>query len=197
MLWIPVAFLSGGLVGGFIGGFIGVNGAKKKIEELEKLLEEAKKEKTDLLNKFENQTNKALEEISEKVRTDTVDFVSRPPVSSIDSVKEETVVEAVQEKVGTRPPFRISEEAFRHELATVDDDTLIYYTKSGVLADNGGSEMTNPKYYIGDVFSELIDGVYDDEDKVFVHNEALEQNFEIEIDHSQNYYRDVAGSYDF
>lgn len=185
MLWIPVAFLSGCLVGGFAGGFIGTAGAKKKIEALEKRLEAAESRSSELIDKYDRRTDEALEKASEALQRDMNDFrfsAKEPPKSSI---SEPTMGD---EEAETRPPFRISEEEYRNELATMDEDNLIFYQRDGVLVDNAGNPVESPETFIGEAVSKgLIDGEFDDEDKIYVHNEKLEQNFVIEINTMTHY----------
>ena len=185
MMWVPVAFLSGVLVGGFAGGFIGTNGAKKRISELEEHLRMLEKEKTDLIDKYDKETDKALEAATKSLQEA---FTAVPPVSSLDSAEE-----TEEDGPKARPPFLITEEEYRNELASVDDDDLTYYTRAGVLSDDAGNKVDTAKLLIGDIYDQLIDGDFDDEDTIYIHNEELEKNFAIYID-SQTYYRDLSAA---
>lgn len=188
MLWIPVAFISGAIVGGFAGGFIGTNGAKKRIEELEERLKMLEKEKTDLVDKYDHEADKALAEATASLQKA---FTAEPPVSSLDESEEEKENE---EEVPKRGPFLITESEFRNEFATIDDDHLTYYSRDGVLADDGGNEVDNPRSLLGQAYDQLVNGEFEDEDTIYIHNEQLEQNFEIEIDFSSSYYRDISAA---
>lgn len=191
MLWIPVAFMSGCLVGGLAGGFIGTAGAKKKIEALQKRLEAAESRSSELLDKFDKQADKALETASAALQRDMEDlkFSAAPPKSSLD----EEPVEKVEERDRARKePFCISEEEYRNELATIDEDNLIYYKRDGVFSDNAGNELEAPEMLIGEeIKNGLINGDFDYEEKIYVHNEQREMNFVIEINDVSHFYNDV------
>lgn len=101
----------------------------------------------------------------------------------------------------------ISAKQFNENLEYRDNETLTYYQMDDVLVDSANHRIQNEEATIGKECMGLIasmerpEGTEDIDDEtdvesfVYVNNEIDDVLYEVIVNHNQNFYRDMAGSY--
>lgn len=101
----------------------------------------------------------------------------------------------------------ISAKRFKEDLEYRDNETLTYYQMDDVLVDSANHKIEHEEAVIGKECLGLIssmekpegtedlDNDIDIESFVYVDNEIDDCLYEIIVNHNQNFYKDVAGSY--
>lgn len=83
----------------------------------------------------------------------------------------------------------IDEHQFVQSMSVVDNETIVFYQKDGVLTDSCGEPIPNSVNLLGYEALTTIEDTTDD--FVYVTNEKLEKMFEISIEHDKSFYQDV------
>ena len=86
----------------------------------------------------------------------------------------------------------IDEDAFRKDLDYRDNETVTYYQQDGVLADSADMPIHNEEELIG--IEALDELAKTNEDFLYVSNDDEDKMYEVIVDHSTNYYRDLMGA---
>ena len=101
----------------------------------------------------------------------------------------------------------ISPERFNADIEYRDNETLTYYQMDDVLVDSANHRIQNEEATIGKECMGLIasmerpEGTEDIDDEtdvesfVYVDNEFDDVLYEVIVNHNQNFYKDIAGSY--
>ena len=181
LIWIPVSFVGGLIGGGLLGGYFATRGCREKIKRLEEERKEETAEMTAMKEKYAKKIEKEENEIDKKLEKDMKDISK--PVKSAESTSKRVIDH----------PVRIDEAEFDRDIDTgMDHEALTYYRLDSVLADEHDEQVDDPVGLVGRDVWESLDIVEDE--TVWARNYELEMDFEITIDASLSYYRDVAGS---
>ena len=95
-----------------------------------------------------------------------------------------------------KDPYEISEEEYEEKLTKINSESLMYYTVDRVLADENDEVVKNPISLVGAPLFEYLGIATMDTERVYVHNDMANTNFEIVIEHGISYRRDVLGAID-
>lgn len=181
ILWIPVSIVGGIVTGGVLGGYFATRGCREKIKRLEEERKQETKEMEEMREKYASKLEKAEKELDDSIAKGMKD-ISKPIKSA-----EKTSKRVVDH------PMRIDETEFNRDIETgVDHENLTYYRLDSVLTDEHDEVVDDPTGLIGKDVWESLDIVEDE--TIWARNYELEMDFEINIDASMSYYRDVAGS---
>lgn len=197
IIYGAIGFLLGGLVGGFFMGCLCGKEYKKKISQLEqendilknnrrdeKAKEFEAREKEVKQNRFDKMTAK---EIIEKAG-----YKAPERKETEDDDEEDLELEEVE----FDDPFDedgairlITKEAYNEDIMTRDSETLTYYQQDGVLADAFDDAIHNQAEIIGPEGMERADET--DEDAIYISNDIEDKVYEVVIEHSDSFYRDL------
>lgn len=178
-------WLIGGFVGaavGFVGGYFfgGMNCAKhyrNRIEELEEendrlLNETAEEEKETNAPKDKND--------SRPIRKGDYDDMTKVYRDPADTEDERADIHI------------ISEQQFKDDLNYRDNETLTWYKEDGVLADSADMPIHSEEDVIGVEALDKLENMGDDE-FLYVSNDIEDKMYEIIVEGSMSYYRDIVG----
>lgn len=191
-----LGFFVGGLLGGYLVGRMCGKEYKKRMDDL--------KEENEKLSKEVESYDSALDDIEDPFANEN---------NSEDDVDSETDVGILSRKYGsdrfnkemeryTGPSESskdpndihiIDAESFRRDIETRDNETLTYYQEDGVLVDSANNVIRNEEQVIGVEAMEKIFDCGEDVDYVYVSDEEDDKMYEIAVEHTQSYYRDVMG----
>lgn len=86
----------------------------------------------------------------------------------------------------------IDKETFKKDLEVRDSDTYTYYQEDGVLVNDVTQEIeTDQEGVLGKEAMEIIEDT--EKDELYIDNEPDDMLYDIVVDHSMSYYRDVLG----
>ena len=86
----------------------------------------------------------------------------------------------------------IDKETFKHDIEVKDSDTYTYYQEDGVLVNDITQEIeTDQVGVLGKDAMEIIEDT--EKDELYIDNEPDDMLYDIVVDHSMSYYRDVLG----
>lgn len=86
----------------------------------------------------------------------------------------------------------IDKETFKRDLEVRDSDTYTYYQEDGVLVNDITQEVeTDQEGVLGKEAMEIIEDT--EKDELYIDNEPDDMLYDIVVDHSMSYYRDVLG----
>ena len=86
----------------------------------------------------------------------------------------------------------IDKETFKKDLEVRDSDTYTYYQEDGVLVNDITQEIeTDQEGVLGKEAMEIIEDT--EKDELYIDNEPDDMLYDIVVDHSMSYYRDVLG----
>lgn len=86
----------------------------------------------------------------------------------------------------------IDKETFKRDLEVRDSDTYTYYQEDGVLVNDITQEVeTDQEGVLGKEVMEIIEDT--EKDELYIDNEPDDMLYDIVVDHSMSYYRDVLG----
>lgn len=176
--WIPVAGIAGLIVGGLGGGYLASRGCKKKLAELEEERKQETREMEEIMSKYDKKLDADEKKVDKKLAKDMKE-VKKP-------VKSKATSRRVEDH-----PVRISEDEYNSDMEQGrDTESLTYYRRDSVLAGQNDEQVDDPVDLIGKDVWESLDIVEDE--TLYVRNFGLEMDFEINIDPSLSFYRDVA-----
>ncbi len=92
------------------------------------------------------------------------------------------------DEFGIRP---MTSEAYHQDLDYRDSEMLTYYQQDGVLCDAVNDILFREETYVGSQIMDMIDET--DEDVLYCENLNEDKIYEITIEHSVSYFRDVMG----
>lgn len=163
-----LGFFVGGLLGGYLMGRVCGKEYRKRIESLQD-------ENARLVGELHKSREKAIVEKDEELGD--VDLSINDWDDTFD-VKDIHMIDA---------------ETFRRDMETRDNETLTYYQEDGVLVDSANEVVRNEENVIGVEAMEKIFDCGNDTDYVYALDEDANKMYEIVVEHSQSYYRDVVG----
>ena len=86
----------------------------------------------------------------------------------------------------------IDKETFKHDIEVRDSDTYTYYQEDGVLVNDITQEIEpDQEGVLGKEAMEIIEDT--EKDELYIDNEPDDMLYDIVVDHSMSYYRDVLG----
>lgn len=86
----------------------------------------------------------------------------------------------------------IDKETFKHDLQVKDSNTYTYYQEDGVLVEDLTQEVeTDQAGVLGKEAMEIIEDT--EKDELYIDNEPDGMLYDVVVDHSMSYYRDVLG----
>ena len=86
----------------------------------------------------------------------------------------------------------IDKETFKRDIEVRDSDTYTYYQEDGVLVNDVTQEIETDQ--LGVLGKEIMEIIEDTEkDELYIDNEPDDMLYDIVVDHSMSYYRDVLG----
>lgn len=86
----------------------------------------------------------------------------------------------------------IDKETFKRDLEVRDSDTYTYYQEDGVLVNDIAQEIEpDQEGVLGKEVMEIIEDT--EKDELYIDNEPDDMLYDIVVDHSMSYYRDVLG----
>ena len=171
-------WLIGGFVGaivGFVGGYFfgGMNCAKhyrNRIEELED-------ENDRLLNETAEKEEETNAPKDKNDRYDNLTDIYRDPADTEDERADIHI---------------ISEQQFKDDLNYRDNETLTWYKEDSVLADSADMPIHSEEDVIGVGALDKLENMGDDE-FLYVSNDIEDKMYEIIVEGSMSYYRDIVG----
>lgn len=198
-------WLIGGFVGavvGFVGGYFfgGTNCAKhyrNRIEELED-------ENDRLLNETEEETGENVENDSKSSFIVTKSYTNssvKPTTGFLDPKRirksdYDDMTKVYRDPADTEDERAdihiISEQQFKDDLNYRDNETLTWYKEDGVLADSADMPIHSEEDVIGVKALDKLENMGDDE-FLYVSNDIEDKMYEIIVEGSMSYYRDIVG----
>ena len=196
-----IGLFLGGIGGFFVGGAVCAKEYKKTIEALqmenETLVEESEKAISD--------REKAVRKAEVKYRVE--DIIKKEGYSSPENDEKENggnsytfysdeiaeFDDPFDSEVNDKKPkgFRIlTEDQYSEDIKYVESESLTYYQRDKVLADAFGDPITNATNIVG--ADALKSAETTKENYIYVSDDDEEKLYEIEIDHEESFYRDVA-----
>lgn len=189
-----IGFLLGGMSGGFLMGCICGKEYRKRINDLQDRNDILKQELKEMKSgNHERRTAKAVQEekvLDKKIKEygysandgefdsdEEVDF--NDPFEKDDDDKEENDKEI----------RLIGKGSFDEDLEYRDCERLTFYQEDGILADEYDEPISNQTDIIGIEAIEKAENT--EEDFLYVSNDILDRLYEITIEHSDSYYRDL------
>ena len=190
-----IGFLLGGMSGGFLMGCICSKNYKNTITSLQERNDILKQELRDMKSdKHEQRMQKANKEeklLDEKIKkygysTNDEEFDSDEDVEFNDPFDGEEVNEDEDENKEIR---LIDKAVFDEDLECRDCERLTFYQEDGILTDEYDEPIVNQTDIIGIEAIEAAENTEDD--FLYVSNDILDKIYEITIEHSDSYYRDL------
>jgi len=194
LIYGVIGFFIGGIVGGGVMGFVVTDELKGRIDNLESqnrsLREELgalkKQEKAEVItitnSEIEAEVQKRVEEETQK----RYEELRKHYISEDDDDYHSW------NSMINPPPIRmIDEQTFNEDRNYRDTDSLVYYQQDGTLVDSQKDIVSNPSEIIGDEAMDIIDDTLND--YIYVLDEQADMVYEISIEHSLSYTRDVLG----
>lgn len=199
-----IGFILGGIFGGGIIGNMVTNEFKDRIENLEFQNDRLSEE----INSLRDERNKAREAQinAEQKVIDTIKEHNeekkaeelRKTYSCFD--EEEDVFDIpdlsyyISEDDNSNYKIRmIDEKTYNEDLNYRDSDTLTYYQSDGILIDSKGKIISNEKDVVGTDIMDIIDDT--NNDYLYVLDDANDMLYQINIEHSASYDRDIASGH--
>lgn len=213
IVWPILTFLVGGAFGLLAGIKLVRSDYEKKIDQLE--------DDNDFLNEELNKAMDREERLVEKYSKDLDDSLSGVSGVDIDDLEDERIGKRLARRYGDKTPysrgypylhdyrpddqtptddppyqepFEITEEQFMSDFRDSQNESLNYYAVDRVLTDEHDEPINNPVEVVGAFIYESLD--LETADVMYIHNDALDTNYEIIIEHSLGYRRDVLGLID-
>lgn len=193
-----IGAILGFLLGGFLVGTVCGKEYKKRIESLQYQLDRAKHE--DKVNK-ENDIRDREMALSDpdplKTLKETAIYEGYTTTSG--PIEEEDDIDDVDlnEEIEFDDPFDeddiylIDSKIFQEDVGHRDNETLTFYQEDGILVDDHNDKVENELRVVG---REFMDKVKDtDEDFLYVSNDIEDKMYEIIVNHSDSFYRDILG----
>ena len=190
-----IGFLLGGMSGGFLMGCICGREYRKRINDLQDHNDILKQELKDMKSgNHERRTAKAVQEekvLDKKIKeygysTNDEEFDSDEDVDFDDPFEKDDGGEEDEEDKEIR---LINKESFDEDLECRDCERLTFYQEDGILADEYDDPINNQTDIIGIEAVEEAENT--EEDFLYVSNDILDKIYEITIEHSDSYYRDL------
>ena len=219
-IFLGIGLVSGGIVGGCIVGKVCAKEYQGRLEELQKerdqlieekarddsrgLLERQKgiveaekrldKNLSSLKKKKDNKKPvRSFEELSEAYRSDAEDTFDDLDLSDYD-ISDDEVDESDGESDGdSDPQIRvIDKESFNNELAERDAETMTFYQEDQILTDAAQEVVHDKEELLGEEGLRLCEDTRDD--TIYIDNEIDDILYEVIVEHSASYYRDILGA---
>lgn len=195
LVFASIGFVLGGIIGGLLAGcFLGkeykkrVDAMQYEIDQLSEARTNEKKEELETREKIVNGKAKKLSfdlgySSKEKSEEDDEEFDSEEDVNFDDPF--------VEEKDDSEKAIKIiDKKTFDEDLPYRDTEKLMFYQLDGILADEFDEAVPNSAELIG---MEAIEEAENTEnDMMYVDNEFTDILYEIEINHIESFYRDLA-----
>lgn len=217
-----IGFFIGGMVGIYFAGRTCAREYKKRIDELteqNKELSAKRNEETEkefeqreaAVKKKEHKVNKSLkaikanrkadtrtfEALSKEYKSDAFDSHFEDRVAPEDDEPEDYELDDIEDGAAeTQEPIDrislISSEQFKKDLPVRDSANYTFYQEDGVLVDDITQEVERDQ---AGILGEEAMGLVSDteEDYLYIDNENDDMLYEISVEHSLSYYRDVLG----
>lgn len=217
-----IGFFIGGMVGIYFAGRTCAREYKKRIDELTeqnrelsaKRYEETEKEfeqREEAVKKKEHKVNKTLkalranrkadtrtfEALSKEYKSDAFDSHFADRAAPEDDEPEDYEIDDIEDDAAeTQEPIDrislISSEQFKKDLPVRDSANYTFYQEDGVLVDDITQEVERDQ---AGILGEEAMGLVSDteEDYLYIDNENDDMLYEISVEHSLSYYRDVLG----
>ena len=171
-------WLIGGFVGaivGFVGGYFfgGMNCAKHYRNQIEELEDENER----LLNETAEKEEEINAPKDENDRYDNLTGIYRDPADTDDERADIHI---------------ISEQQFKDDLNYRDNETLTWYKEDNVLADSADMPIHSEEDVIGVEALDKLENMGEDE-FLYVSNDIEDKMYEIIVEGSMSYYRDIVG----
>lgn len=199
IIFALIGALIGGIASGFFVGCSCCKEYKKKIEMLEeensRLRKKRRRERDTELKEKERALERAqkIAEEEEYCEACEINFDSEDDVDfddPFDGIEGDTVV--MKKETEKQPSFSImSQEDFEQDFQFRDSEALTFYQEDHVLADAFDDRIGNAAMIIGE--EAIREAEETDDDFLYVMDELEDKMYEIEINHSDSYYRDIIG----
>lgn len=204
-----ICFIAGGCIGGAIAGHFVAKDAKKQIDEADKRnkalvdevvrLRETNMEKREAKIKAEEKKYEESIESLRKSYARAAEFEEYDDddydldLEQYDIPKRETVVVYNDDEDNEEEIKLIDKDVHDILLTNTDARTekLKYYQANGFLVDSDDEVITYEEQIIGPDAMDIIDDTKND--YIYVHDPSNDTVYEIEIDHTEMYQRDLAG----
>lgn len=198
-------WLIGGFVGaivGFVGGYFfgGMNCAKHYRNRIEELEDENER----LLNETAEETGENAENDSSPSFIVTKSYTNssfKPTTGFLDPKRirksdYDDMTKVYRDPADTEDERAdihiISEQQFKDDLNYRDNETLTWYKEDGVLADSADMPIHSEEDVIGVEALDKLENMGDDE-FLYVSNDIEDKMYEIIVEGSMSYYRDIVG----
>lgn len=194
LIYSGIGALIGFLFGGWLVGSVCGKEYKKRIESLQNQLERARNEGKAAKEKDIRDREEALSD-PDPLKTLKQQAIYNGYVDGEDEDKEDD--DDISKPIDLDDPFEddtiylIDVKDFQDDLEYRDNETLTYYQTDGVLVDDHNDKVEDELHVVG---KEFMDKARDtEEDYLYVSNDIEDKMYEIIVNHTDSFYRDIMG----
>lgn len=194
LIYSGIGALIGFLFGGWLVGSVCGKEYKKRIESLQNQLERARNEGKAAKEKDIRDREEALSD-PDPLKTLKQQAIYNGYVDGEDEDKEDD--DDISKPIDLDDPFEddtiylIDAKDFQDDLEYRDNETLTYYQTDGVLVDDHNDKVEDELHVVG---KEFMDKARDtEEDYLYVSNDIEDKMYEIIVNHTDSFYRDIMG----
>lgn len=183
-----LGFIVGCMGGFFAGSSLASKGYKKKIDQLEKQCEDVKKEARATIEEVMGKREKAVEEKYKEIIAENA-YADEEDEDIGEENEKDTVAEEKVEEIGEDGYSLLTKQQYDIDINCMQTEHLMFYQEDGILADEFDEMIANARETIGpEAFEKCMDT---NESFVYVRNDYSDMAYEIEINPSESFYRDL------